>query len=236
MKILISVLFILSSVLLADSQTKTFTVSGKVINCKDKSPIKGIPLRIVCGDGKVIDGKTDDKGNYTLIAKPEKLPVACVIRCNFRPNMTDFSQWTTEKKKFMLCDLDSCSLKIAEIFCLVDMAEVEEIKFPDITFQKNIAFPEKGNEDNINKMIEIMNDHPNFTIEINGECDSTEINPIKLSLDRAKQVFELLEKKGIEEGRMRARGYEIKSPKQSNPSRKVIFIIIRKDYVSPKVK
>jgi hypothetical protein len=259
MKALISVIFILSSTLFVNSQTKTFTVSGKVIDCKDKSPIKDIPLRIVCGDGKVIDGKTDDKGNYKLIAKPTKLPVACIIYCNFRASMTDFSPWTREKKKFMLCNLDSCSLKITEDFCLVNMAEVEAKKFPDLFYDYNVVEPIKTKTDPFAEVAQIMLDNPTFVIGIDSHyyTEEARVGSSNGSSDSIQHLrSEFIKKKLVEKGIDPARlefinhkdnscGYipsesaakSVKTKKDRSlvwaKIRHIRFTVVRTDYVPP---
>ena len=115
------------------------------------------------------------------------------------------------------------------------MGKVGAIVFPDIYFKSNSTFfLSLKDKRKIKEMLTIMNDNPTFVIEITGHCDSEETRYSDISLRRAKKVFALFNKKGIEKDRMKIVGCDCKRSKFNGSEHKtVLFSVLRKDYISP---
>ena len=74
--------------------------------------------------------------------------------------------------------------------------------------------------DELNKLVEFVTDKKKIIIEIGGHTDNVG-NPdanMKLSQDRANAVREYLISKGVEAGRVKAKGYGDKQPRAPNDS------------------
>lgn len=87
-----------------------------------------------------------------------------------------------------------------------------------LSFEINRAKIKKSSYAGLDKVVRVLKNKPNLTIEIGGHTDyfgSARYNKI-LSLDRAKAVMNYLIKKGISKDRLKATGYGFTIPADSN--------------------
>ncbi|MBP5456797.1 MAG: OmpA family protein [Paludibacteraceae bacterium] len=90
-----------------------------------------------------------------------------------------------------------------------------------IQFETGKATIKKASNPILDKIVEIMNNHPNIKLEIAGHTDNVgkpEKNQ-KLSEDRANAVKEYMVKKGIDAGRMTAQGFGQDKPVADNKTK-----------------
>ena len=83
-------------------------------------------------------------------------------------------------------------------------------------FDKSVLLPQSFVE--LHKLINILEQYPNMTIELSGHTDSkgSDKYNLKLSKERAEAVFNYLVEKGIDEKRLTHKGFGAKQPIADN--------------------
>jgi len=112
----------------------------------------------------------------------------------------------------------------------------ETILLNNLFFDLNKSELRKESTAELERMINLMSNHPAMMVEIAGHTDNTgtDEHNNKLSMDRANAVRTFLLKKGIRPDRIRARGYGRTKPSSSNQTeagrqknRRVEFTILK---------
>ena len=77
---------------------------------------------------------------------------------------------------------------------------------------KEESFPE------LNRVVQMMKDNPNMTIEVDGHTDNVgnEADNLKLSKERAASVSQYLSDHGIDKGRLTSNGFGKSQPVATN--------------------
>jgi hypothetical protein len=237
-------------------QKNKFTLSGTVTDCKTHGFIKDATIKLVCNDRRSIETTTDSMGHYFFddtVMKSQRLYVVNVQASELTNTINNKSKrgYLSSSDKYKFNTYDSVTIKnIHADFCLIRMIACNY--GPPITyFKKNSStdfFFEDSLEEGITWIAQVMIDNPNLVFEIGGHANSNEMNPHKLSEDRAKHIRDLLIQKGIETERLIIKSYGDKKPielfdeydeplissKTSEKNRRVSIIVLRRDYVPKK--
>jgi cytochrome c oxidase subunit 2 len=99
-----------------------------------------------------------------------------------------------------------------------EKAEEKIIRLNYVTFETGSAKLTALSRYELDNIVSTLNKYPNMTIEVAGHTDNVgdDAQNLSLSDSRSKSVFEYLVGKGIDAGRMRAKGYGENRPIESN--------------------
>ncbi|MFL5762896.1 MAG: OmpA family protein [Bacteroidia bacterium] len=225
------------------SREKKIIVAGLVTDCKTKTGIDSIPVKLIRGDGKSMVVYTDKKGRYQFKITSQRLPLACIIIANWRENSSGNGGYGRERKNVIIAD--SLGIKYQRDFCLLNWENAETREFPIFYFSINTSsslIP--SNVDPFEELTEILLDNPSFVIKIDGHSSSGEIDGKRLSWQRAAFIRKQLLAKGIETGRLVIAGRADSIPAKKttgeqfgydeNPEarQRVTISVYRKDFLS----
>jgi len=177
-----------------------FAIEGKVVST-DGEPLADATVRIVGTDGTNVKVQTKKDGTFKF---PLKKEVDYILLANSRGFLNQKNAVSTvgleDTKMFPL------TFNLASISKPVGL---DNIFFE---FGKTTLTPESSTA--LKKLIALLNDNPNITIEIGAHTDrvgSVEGN-LQLSGRRAESVVEYLIKGGIDADRLTAKGYGKSQP------------------------
>jgi outer membrane protein OmpA-like peptidoglycan-associated protein/outer membrane protein assembly factor BamB len=113
--------------------------------------------------------------------------------------------------------IDDLSLQPLEL-SLSRVKKGERLKVESIHFKTESANLEPGSLSTLNTLLDMLRQHPNITIEIEGHTDSTGTSAFnqKLSVLRAESVADWLIRNGISSKRMKTTGYGDTKPVADN--------------------
>ncbi|MBO4806480.1 MAG: OmpA family protein [Paludibacteraceae bacterium] len=172
-----------------------FDITGKVLSTTGE-PLGDAIVRIVGTDGTNTKIKTKSDGSFTA---PLKRNVEYVMLGNCRG-------YLNQKETVVTLGLeDSKSFPIN--FSLASISKPVGLDNIFFEFGKATLTPESSTS--LDKLVKLLNDNPNITIEIGAHTDkvgSAEGN-LALSGKRAESVVDYLIKAGIEAERLTAKGY-----------------------------
>ena len=91
----------------------------------------------------------------------------------------------------------------------------------NIFFDSGKSVLREASNTELNRLVKLLTDVPTLQIEISGHTDNTGSATIneKLSQDRAQAVVNYLKGKGIDTGRLTAKGYGSSKPIASNATK-----------------
>lgn len=172
-----------------------FDITGKVLSTTGE-PLGDAIVRIVGTDGTNTKVKTKSDGSYKI---PLKRNVEYVMLGNCRG-------YLNQKEAVATLNLeDSKSFPIN--FALASISKPVGLDNIFFEFGKATLTPESSTS--LDKLVKLLNDNPNITIEIGAHTDkvgSAEGN-LTLSGKRAESVVDYLIKAGIDADRLTAKGY-----------------------------
>ena len=181
-----------------------FTVSGKVYDADSKANIEGARIEIFASDGSNIPYNTDKTGSYKFDLKPETDYKLVATVPSYLSKQYELSTKGLENSKDFIGDFD---------FAL--KSTLKAIELPNILYDlaKWDLRPESRKA--LDGLIQVMNDNPTIVIELGSHTDS---RPIPMSNDtlsqrRAESVVNYLIQKGIDPGRLVAKGYGQHQPR-----------------------
>ncbi|MCW3101947.1 MAG: OmpA/MotB domain protein [Bacteroidetes bacterium] len=221
-----------------------FSVSGLVTDCSSKSPLEGVTVKLVGSDGQWVEVKTNEKGEYILNSSAKKSPFACIIKTYGQYSYFSFS---TSVQKFMFYDSCKTNNGIAD-FCLTKGCTMHYL--PTFLFKKNSSgdYYEEDTLNGISQLYYTLMDNPTYVVELGGNANPNEKDPVKLAQARADEIRNALIKQGIEPERLVAKSYGDTRPREekdengkvisidrkSDRNRRVYITILRKYYIPAK--
>jgi hypothetical protein len=116
---------------------------------------------------------------------------------------------TIEVKKFTLSPYSA--IDYGPQYVLFKANSLATIREKDL-----VPFTDLPADSAISEMIKLLKDNPTIILQLNGNCDSSEINPDQLSQQRAELVAEMLKKRGVPKERLVTKGLGNKKPLISN--------------------
>jgi outer membrane protein OmpA-like peptidoglycan-associated protein len=243
-------------------------LQGKITDCKSRKAIENATVKLICSNGEKHEVMSDSLGFYTFnILKPGLSYIVSVFapadaqhkkepfgKCPYDYNISSCGEYlnSSEKKKF---NTNDSILKFSYDFCLVEIIRCGWI-LPSFYFQKNSTeFTNFKRADQslqfasdtaIDCFITFLMNNPHYTVEISGHADKKEKNAKELSALRAKKVFDLISGKGIDQNRLKIKGYgdaepaEIKNEEgrvtgtyTGESNQRVVIYLLSKDYDLP---
>lgn len=177
-----------------------FNITGKVTSTSGEA-LPDATIRIVGNDGTntKIHAKKDGSFSYPL-----KRNVKYVMLGNCRGYLNQKDAVQTDS----LDDSHTFNVHLS-------LASVSKpVGLDNIFFEFGKASLTKESDKSLDKLVKLLNDNPNITIEIGAHTDrvgSAEGN-LKLSGERAESVVRYLVSKGIEDERLTAKGYGKSTP------------------------
>jgi peptidoglycan-associated lipoprotein len=181
-----------------------FTVSGKVFDADSKANIEGARIEIFASDGSNIPYNTDKTGSYKFDLKPETDYKLVATVPSYLSKQYELTTKGLETSKDFIGDFD---------FAL--KSTLKAIELPNILYDLGKWDLRPESKKALDGLITIMNDNPTIVIELGSHTDS---RPIPMSNDtlsqhRAESVVNYLIEKGIDPGRLVAKGYGQHQPR-----------------------
>ncbi|MBL0328736.1 MAG: OmpA family protein [Bacteroidetes bacterium] len=208
-------------------------LSGRIYDCKFKTPIKNTIIKLVCIDQRTFETKSDSSGFYffhdsvlkpsleyvlTTIAPDEtvKVPYGMCQYSYFRNGYLN----SADKVKFKT-EENISNANIIHDFCLIPIQR--SLIIPTVFFKKNSLEFGRSQVDEydyyvysgdtaVDCLVDLMKNFPQYVFELAGHADKKEKNPKKLSELRVKKVYDLMVLKGIEKDRLSCKSYGKKQP------------------------
>lgn len=177
-----------------------FNIAGKVCSTSGE-PLPDATIRIVGNDGTNLKIHAKKDGSFYY---PLNRNVKYVMLGNCRGYLNQKDAIRTD------------SLDDSKTFNInLNLASISKpVGLDNIFFEFGKATLTKESDKSLDKLVKLLNDNPNITIEIGAHTDrvgSAEGN-LKLSGERAQSVVDYLIKKGIESERLTAKGYGKSTP------------------------
>jgi hypothetical protein len=219
-RFLFQFLIILIAGSFTQAQNMTFSVSGKITDCKTHAYINGATLRLLGNDGSTVETISDKFGSYyfdSTKVKPGKQYVLGVQTSDNRHlNSTDKFKFETSeatnsfKYDFCLVPNRPCTLGTFRIYFVKNSFSKYEVDSLSMDLDSYVIF---------------LNDSPTYKIEINSNSSFDEKQQDTLSKKRAEYLKKILIEKGINKERILIRSLGTKN------NNKMLYIeIIGKDF------
>jgi outer membrane protein OmpA-like peptidoglycan-associated protein len=212
-------------------QQKSFSVSGKVIDCRENNPIKDVTIRLKGNDNSDITVKTDSLGNYVFtncfknnmnyVLKTdgaEDIGRGPAVKYGLCPytHYEKSGYGNSEKYSFTYSDT---TRKIEHDICLALSNSCVWIILPDFYFKKNSTDFEqidyigmKGNDTIVDCLVAALIARKTWVINLSAHASCDEDNKKELAEARAKKVYDLLVSKGLNPERIKYKSYAATRP------------------------
>lgn len=206
-------------------------IKGQVL---DKNTKEALPFANLAIVGTTIGVATDLEGNFSLKIKSEHFNDTLLVSMMGYENMkVPVKQLLNEKDKAVFF-LAPQSIGIEEL-----VIEGKPIILKDIFFELNKHTLLDKSYPALKELFDYVNDNPDFVIEISGHTDNSGENDYNLALSeaRAGAVVAWLEETGIDQRRMRVKGFGEEKPIATNDTelgqqlnRRVEFRVIHRGF------
>ncbi len=187
---------------------KTLWVKGRVYDKKTKAGLPStVELTEVNNRFLISRLQTDEDGNY-LVTLPEGKEYAFnITRKGYLFYSDNFSLIQNTTDSFFTVDIP-----------LQPIEPGAAIVLKNIFFDVNKFDLKPASLSELDKLVALLNDNPKLHIQISGHTDNVGQQPVNLQLSnsRAKAVTQYLISKGIQAGRLVAKGYGDTKPVASN--------------------
>ncbi len=193
-----------------------FNIRGIVVDHKTESTIPDANVKLIGSDGTTLDNKTSADGSFRFNLKPNTDYIFLASKegyLNSKGRETTKGQDESKDYKMTL-----------------EMASIDKpIELPNIfyDFGKWDLRPESMVA--LDKLVEVLNDNPNITIELGSHTDNrdTEAFNQQLSQKRAQSVINYLISKEIAADRLTAKGYGEAQPKVVDPKTAKLYDFLK---------
>lgn len=179
-----------------------FNMIGTIQDEKTSKPIGKSTVKLVGSDGVITTTETSDDGTFKFMLNPNTDYVVIASKKGYLNNKSkETTRGVTQSKDF--------AAKIA-------LTSTEKpIEIPNIFYDYDRWELRQESMVALDRLIEILNDNPNVTIELGSHTDSrgTLDYNYELSQKRAQSVVNYLIEKGIATDRLKAKGYAQSQPK-----------------------
>ncbi|HOU03479.1 MAG TPA: OmpA family protein [Bacteroidales bacterium] len=179
-----------------------FSVTGLVKDEKTGAPITASTVQLIASDGSNLQAETGASGDFRFELKAN---VDYIFLASKRGYLNGKERETTKGQE------KSRDFMVTILLTAID----KPIELPNIFYDFNKWDLRPESMVSLDKLVETLTDNPNVTIELMSHTDSrdTEEFNYDLSQKRAQSVIQYLIEKGIEPGRLSAKGYGESSPK-----------------------
>lgn len=183
-----------------------FTLEGNVTDDRTLQPVAGAKVQVTGTDGKILSDNTDEKGHYSF----NKNQILANVTYEILVSKKDYF---SEKGKETTVGLEK-SKDLTRDFVLRPIPK-KPVVLPDILYDLAKWDLKPQFQDSLQGLIQTLDANENLVIELAAHTDSRdseERNDI-LSQKRAQSVVDYLIKRGIDPGRLVARGYGERVPR-----------------------
>ncbi len=198
-----------------DRQKVKKNISGKVVDCKDNSPVPGVSIVAKDANGnQVFSGRTDSKGQYSFMMD------------EFMSLETSMSAegYEAANLRLIIAADDEAETFTAGPLCLNKEKPAPPIEpgkpvvLKDVLYEFNKSTLSKSAYPRFDSLISMMNKYPGMRIEISAHTDNigSDAYNQKLSEKRAASCVDYLVSKGISRDRIDAKGYGETMPVAEN--------------------
>lgn len=187
-------------------------IQGKVVACDDQTPLGGVTVQIIdtINNKVVYSQTTGGDGNYSFTLDAFQ-PLKAVAAA---------SGFTTASLQFGdAVDEDEESLQNPAICLVRDIPPVETaIVLENVYYDFDKATLKPASHAALDKLAEMLESHPEIVVELSAHTDNigTDAYNKRLSEARAQSCVNYLISKGIDAGRLQAKGYGATQPIASN--------------------
>jgi peptidoglycan-associated lipoprotein len=229
-----------------------FNLDGIITDCKNKSVLEGVAVRLTGSDGSSLEERTDKAGYYKFKLNPNVSYVIMVFADKTHSQFADgyFNLPEGEKGKLTTVGED-VSKAFKKDFCLAPFEK--EIRFPEVQYDLGKATLRPESKDSLNFLVNLLTDNPTLVIELAAHTDSrgSDESNLKLSQARAKSCYDyLVEEKKMNPARIVPKGYGEKQLKFSDAqinklatkqeqeamhqkNRRTVIRVLKTDFVDP---
>ena len=217
----ITYLFLVSFILTltsCNSQNKIIVVKGSAFCPEQPNFVSDVPVYLRLNDSIYLTERTNSTGQYLFKIDKQTVPVSICIE-GIRQNKL----WQKENTGYRTCSepktviLKGDTIEVEEFYLspyqVMDYGpQYVRFKFNSLTTvrEKNIVpFTDLPADSAISEIITMLNDNPTVIIELSGHCDINELNPTKLSQQRAQLVADKLIKRGVPKERLSPKGFGV---------------------------
>ncbi len=179
-----------------------FNMIGQVNDDKTQKPIAQSTVKLVGSDGIITTSETGTDGSFKFMLNPNTDYVVIASKKGYLNNKAkETTRGLNQSKDFT---------------ATIALTSTEKpIEIPNIFYDYDSWQLRPESITALEKLVEILNDNPNITIELGSHTDSRgslEYN-YELSQKRAQSVVNYLIEKGIATDRLKAKGYAQSQPK-----------------------
>jgi OOP family OmpA-OmpF porin len=187
------------------------TVSGKIIDCKTKKPLKDVNVSLRNSAGEQTT-KTNEKGLYEFKVNSRE-PVKLVF---------DKEEYFIVSQNYTYDDLAKADTLLYKEHCISSFKKNVPIVLENIYFEFNKADLTEPSKLVLNKLVDILIDNPDIEIELGAHTDNigTDEYNQELSERRAKSCVDYIITKDIAANRLTFKGYGESMPVAPNTTKK----------------
>lgn len=197
-----------------------FSVTGLVKDEKTGEPIPDALVQLIASDGTTVRDNTGQSGEFRFMLNED---VDYIFLASKEGYLNGKEKETTRGQD-----------KSREFLTTILMTSIDKpIELPNILYDFNKWDLRPESMVSLDKLVETLNDNPNVTIELMSHTDSrdTEEYNMELSQKRAQSVVDYLINKGIDPGRLSAKGYGESSPKVVDAQLASEYDFLREGYI-----
>lgn len=197
-----------------------FSVTGLVKDEKTGEPIPDALVQLIASDGTTVRDNTGQSGEFRFMLNED---VDYIFLASKEGYLNGKEKETTRGQD-----------KSREFLTTILMTSIDKpIELPNILYDFNKWDLRPESMVSLDKLVETLNDNPNVTIELMSHTDSrdTEEYNMELSQKRAQSVVGYLINKGIDPGRLSAKGYGESSPKVVDAQLASEYDFLREGYI-----
>jgi outer membrane protein OmpA-like peptidoglycan-associated protein/tetratricopeptide (TPR) repeat protein len=196
---------------LPEAEARLVVFTGTVVDCETKKPIAAtINMMDNTTQKKLQSHKSNSStGNYVVVLPAGK---------NYGISI-EAPEYAFYSKNIDIPDLKNFK-EISDEVCLQSVKVGTKIVLRNVFFDVDKAILRKESEAELNKLVEVLQQNPDISIEISGHTDSDgeAQHNTDLSQARAQSVYDYLVSKSIVKERMRYKGYGELKPVVNNDS------------------
>ena len=186
----------------------------------DLHSVDGKIAMVIVSDGKDMGTGPLDAARNLRMQFGDRLCIYTVLVGNDQSGeslLKSISETTGCGQEVLAENIESES-EMAGFVATVLLKKANSWVFKDVKFESDKDTLLKSSIPTLDRMVQILKDHPGLSVEIQGHTDSTatEAHNLDLSQRRAQSVMKYLTSKGIAANRLSAKGYGESKPIDTN--------------------
>ncbi len=194
------------------TEEKMAVINGKILDKKTNKPL-----------AKLSTAKVNVEGMSAFIAKIDTVTGAYELKLPLGTTYTVSAGAPNYYPVYETIDIaaEKASVTIFRDLVIVPIEVGQSIRLNNIFFDPGKAILKPESFPELDRVSEFLSNSPQIKIEISGHTDNVgaAATNLKLSQNRAQAVADYVTKKGIEKGRVVAKGYGLSKPVASNATK-----------------